>query len=126
MIAAAACLLLTGCGRSVREMSSLPALSRPYLGEYKCERLLLAGEDALAAFDGVRLTLGADGTATLAWRTREGGEGSILLNYRADPDAQEIAFFPPGGAARTFPMKKGTVCLGEIVGGRYLYASFCR
>lgn len=118
--------MLTGC-RSVSEMSTLSELSRPYVGEYVCEKLLLSGEDMLPAFECVRLQLTYGGDAVLSWRTEEGGEGEYLLGYEADPERGMIIFFPParGAAPRTFPLEKGSVRLGLSLGGRYLYAEFC-
>ncbi len=124
-----AAALCAGCeGGTVSEMSSLPELSRPYVGEYRCETLTLAGEDMLSSFEYVRLILSYEGEATLFWRTAEGCEGEYSLQYEADPDGGRIAFIPRGrgAAARTFPLEKGNVRLGLNLGGRYLYAQFGR
>ena len=123
-----AAALLTGCEGDVSEMSTLSELSRPYVGEYRCDTLTLAGEDMLSAFEYVRLELAYDGEATLSWQSAEGGRGEYTLRYEADPEAGRITFHVPGqaGAGRTFPMEKGSVRLWQNLGGRCLYARFGR
>lgn len=120
------CVLFAGCEGDVTKMSSLAELSRPYVGEYECEQLTLAGKDMLKEFEWVRLTLGYDGNAVLFWKKKDAGEGEYSMRYEADPDGGTITFFPEkrGIAARTFPMKEGTLRIGLSLGGRYLEAVF--
>lgn len=120
------CLVFTGCEGDVTKMSSLAELSRPYVGEYQCEQLTLAGKDMLSDFEWVRLTLGYDGNAVISWKKTDENKGEYSMRYEADPDGETITFFPEkrGIAARTFPMKNGTVRIGMSLLGRYLEAVF--
>ena len=122
------CLTLPACEGSVYEMSSLPELSRPYAGEYACRSLTLGRRDCLADFAFVRLTLGADGRAVLAWKKTSGGEGAYSLGYRVDEEAGDITFFPDarGACPRTFPMEGGVLTVRLRLAGCDLVAVFAR
>ena len=117
--------LLTGCEGGVSEMSSLTELSRPYLGEYVCERLLLAGEDVLPAFGELRLTLTPAGEACFSWTTKEGAAGTCRLPFEAQPDEGRLLLVR-GNVRYACRLEEASVRLGTSLGGRYLYAQFAR
>ena len=72
------------CGCSVSEMSTLRELSRPYTGEYECEKLTYAGRDLLGDYEYIRLTLEYGDEAALRWKDHAGGEGGFALSYEAE------------------------------------------
>lgn len=112
--------LLTGCALS--EMSSLGELTRPYEGEYNCETLCIGEEELLARFDYVRLTL-KNGDAQLRWRSVEGGEGAVSMQYEMREDS--VTFSKNGRmGAYTFPVHEGTIVISYNLGGRLLLARF--
>ena len=117
---------LAGCEADLAKMSTLGELSRAYAGEYRCETFTLAGEDMLGEFAWIRLDLDYGGQAKVFWKRTSGGEGEYSLDYRADPEGEQITFYPPAGGARAFPMQGGTVRIELLLGGRYLYALFTR
>lgn len=126
IFAACACALLcallaTGC--AVDEMTTLKEVSRPYVGEYRCKRLLLGGEDRTEEYDLV-LSLGYHGELSL--RARNGtGEHTLMGNYELDGEAGALLVTPSGGERKLLlPYREGVVSLGYVLGGKLLYAEF--
>lgn len=126
-LAALLCLFaLCSCGK-VEEMSSLYEISRPYTGEYVCERLLLGGEEYTEKFDYIKLKLGYNGKFTLTYRDAEGREGSFRGDYEMKETGDEITFTARTGlrsVSRTFPVENGAILMDLTLGQKLLHAEF--
>lgn len=123
-IAAVPLLLLSGC--EVSKMSSLPELSKPYVGVYECETITLGGEDYAEKFDDLRLELGYDGAFTIVY-SADGNKGELGGNYTVDPEAGEITLSSRYGlrsVSYTFPMEKGKILIDYNFSGKLLHAEF--
>ena len=124
MLTAFLCLFVL-CGCEVENMSSLPDLSRPYLGVYECEELSLGGEDMTQKFEFVRLELLYGGNFQLSYRTATGSEGGYSGEYEMKED--NITFTAQYGVLRrsfTFPVEKGSIFIDYNLNGRLLHAQF--
>lgn len=116
-------LLLTGC--NVKEMSSLRDVSKPYVGEYQCEKLTLGGNDMLGRFEYVRLNLEYDGKFTLSYCGENGSKGKFGGEY--DFGENGVTFTADYGQiyeSRTFPYEKGVLYIEYPFGGTLLHAEF--
>lgn len=126
---AALCMCLTvSAGCDVSAMSSLTEISRPYTGEYRCEKLLLGGKDELDRFEWVKLNLAYGGKFTLRYRGAEGNEGSYAGEYEVSPTGETITFSAKKGLrklSQTFPVQKGAIVVDWTFGGKLLHAEFC-
>ena len=121
----ASLLLLGGC--DVTEMGSLPELSKPYVGVYKCETLSLGGEDVLNKFEDIQLELEYGGDFSLSFQTLEGMEGEYEGEYEVSVEDEEIKLSVTSGGAEKqfyFRMEKGEILLDYNLGGKLLHASF--
>lgn len=123
LAAAAAGIILLCAGCSVSEMSTLRELSRPYLGEYKCETLICGGTDMLSAFSGLRLTLTPGGEARFDWKNAEGGGASMSLPCETDIE-NGLVTLHAGGISRTATLQGGVLEMRAVMCGRLLYARF--
>lgn len=120
------CLLALG-GCDVSSMSTLAEISRPYTGEYRCEKLLLGGEDLLRHFEYIRLDLAQGGEFKVTYRGIEGNRGEFGGKYSLSKEMDEIALTARYGGktvTRVFPYTKGAVVIEENLGGKLLYAEF--
>lgn len=122
--AAVVCVLLSACGCSVSQMSSLRELSRSYVGVYECRALYAGGAD-LSAGATFTLTLEYDGRAVFSLR-RGGERRTFVCRYRAEPETGRIAFGTDDGPFRTYVMENGEIRMCAFAGGRALYAVFAR
>lgn len=119
--------LCTMAGCDVREMGSLQDLSKPYVGVYECDRLLLGGQDALRDFAYLRLELGYGGDFRFSYETLSGGKSEWEGTYTVDLSKEEIAMTaksPAGTLSRTFRMENGSVLFDGNFAGRSFFASF--
>ena len=82
------CLLLGVSGWS-RE-GKLTDISRPYLGEYRCESLYVGGEDKLGDFDYFRLELSSKGEMKLLYKLKDKEPTEVPLEYDYNSETQEI------------------------------------
>ncbi len=112
------CFTLTGC--DVATMSTLQELSRPYVGEYRCEQLTVGGRDFLGKKD-LRLALEQDGTFELFFAGKNRSE--ISGNYEVSEGGEQISF-TAGNHSRSFPIYDGAICIELPLGSRLLYAQF--
>lgn len=116
-------LFLTGC--DVKEMSSLRELSRPYVGEYRCNKLTLGGEDLLGRFEAIKLTLTYFGDFTLCYTDMWKGEGEYSGRYLAEEDSV-LFLIPSGGEEKRyrFPYEEGKILVDLPLGEKLLHAEF--
>lgn len=118
-------LLSSGC--DLEEMTSLKDISKPYVGEYQCRKLTLAGEDELDRFEEVKLNLGYDGKFQLSYVDAEGGEdayeGSYTL-YTAQSTVKFSAETQGKEATYVFPYERGKIVMELLMNGKLLYAEF--
>jgi len=121
------CLALTLSACDVAQMSTLPELTKPYAGVYKCESIILGGEDMTEKFSKLDLELRYNGTFALSYEDEWGGKGEYHGNYSVDGEAEEITFTARTGVRNvsfTFPMVKGRVFVDYRLGKKLLHAVF--
>lgn len=121
------CLALTLSACDVAQMSTLPELTKPYAGVYKCESIILGGEDMTEKFSKLDLELRYNGTFALSYEDEWGGKGEYHGNYSVDGEAEEITFTARTGVRNvsfTFPIVKGRVFVDYRLGKKLLHAVF--
>lgn len=120
-----ACCILAGC--DVNSMSSLPEISRPYVGEYKCDVLRYGAEDMTERFESIKLNLKYGGDFVLSYESKGGSEGEWGGTYTVSPEGDQISLTAKAGmreAAYTFPIKDGTILIDYNFAGKLLHAEF--
>lgn len=125
--AALCCSLFALSGCSVKEMSSLTEISKPYAGLYECESLMLGGKEMSESFEKLYLELSSDNTFELIYRGAEGKKGGYNGRYEYNEEAQTITFYAYVGRrsrAYTFPMEKGKIYIDYNLGGQLLHGVF--
>lgn len=108
----------------VNEMSSLEEISKPYTGEYQCEKLLYGAKDYTDLYE-IKLTLEADGSFRLSYRDGHGGEGGYQGQYVYEENI--IVFTSKNGAksvSRGFLYENGIISIELPIGGKLLHAEF--
>lgn len=126
-IAALAACLFCFCACDVSSMSSLTDISRPYTGEYRCEKLIFGGKEQKERFEFIKLNLDYGGNFELTYKDNEGNEGGFEGEYDVSEEKEEITFRGKMGlrtAEHTFPMEKGAILVDFNFGGRLLHAEF--
>ncbi|MDE5897383.1 MAG: hypothetical protein K2H43_06190 [Clostridia bacterium] len=121
------CVLLALCGCSVQEMSTLPELSKPYLGIYECETLRIGDTDFCDRFEYLNVELKYSGDFVLSYRGTDGNQTELSGKYKADPEAGEITFSARTGlrnSSFTFPLQEGKITVDYNFGGKLLHAVF--
>lgn len=116
---------LTGC--DLERTSSLKDISRPYVGEYKCKKLQIGGEEELSRFESVKLELTYDGKFCLTYEDTQGGEGAYAGKYTLSEENASLAMTSDeGGKAQTyvFPYENGKVEMRLLFREKLLYAVF--
>lgn len=117
--------LFSGCDLS--EMSSLRDVSRPYVGEYKCKKLQLGGEDYSGDFEFITLALTYDGAFKLKYADVNGGEGAYQGTYKISEEQKTVTLSSPSrGKEETyvFLYEKGKIVMTLPMGEKLLYAEF--
>ena len=105
---------------------SLTDVTKPYLGEYECQRAIFDGKDYAQEFSYIRLTFSADNTFTLSYKTKEGLCGSEKGEYSYDEEKEEVTLFTQGRHSfkRTFPLVKGNIYMSLRLGDKTLQVQF--
>lgn len=119
------CVAMTLCSCEVAEMGTLPELSKPYLGVYRCESISLGGEDMTEKFQSIELELGYNGSFSLSYKDERGRKGEYHGSY--ETDGEEITFTALRGIKNTsftFPMEKGKIYVDYPLGPKLLHAVF--
>ena len=111
---------------SVLKSGSLTDITKPYLGEYECQRAIFDGKDYAQEFSYIRLTFSADNTFTLSYKTKEGLCGSEKGEYSYDEEKEEVTLFTQGRHSfkRTFPLVKGNIYMSLRLGDKTLQVQF--
>lgn len=126
LLLVAALCVLCGCNK-VENMGSLPQLSKPYVGEYQCEKLIFGGEEQTDKFDYIKLTLKYGGKFVLSYRDTEQREGAYEGEYEMSPDGKELTLSAKAGlrtVSRTFPVTDGIILMDLTFAGKLLHAEF--
>ena len=119
------CLLLGVSGWS-RE-GKLTDISRPYLGEYRCESLYVGGEDKLGDFDYFRLELSSKGEMKLLYKLKDKEPTEVPLEYDYNSETQEITVRGQWGIFKmqqSFPLKNGELNALLRFGNKQLLIKF--
>jgi hypothetical protein len=104
--------------------SSLPDITKPYLGEYECKNATLGERDYMSYFDDIRLELKSDETFSLRYQTIDGRKGEETGKYAYNPQTQTICLELQQGVKRCFPLKKGILSISFQIGDKLLNAQF--
>lgn len=115
------------CGCDVSSMSTLSDISKPFVGEYACGRLLLNGEDVLPQYEYVKLSLDYDGSFGLSFCGVDGNEDEYHGGYRVLTNDEQIEFTFEEGLnrqRRVFPLKDGVIYIDLLFRNALLHAEF--
>lgn len=116
---------ITGC--NMNEMSSLKDISRPYVGEYKCRKLQMGGEDELKNFEYIKLELDYSGTFQVSSQDLNGKEDFYDGTYKISEEEATVTLSSKAGGKEqsfVFPYEKGKVIIQLHFNEKLLYAEF--
>ena len=124
----ALCAVFALCAcEKVEDMGTLPDISKPYVGEYVLERLMLGDRDFTDRFDEAKLSLTYEGKFKLTYREKDGQSGEYTGDYSVSTEREEITFSSQTGlrtVPRTFPIKNGAIFIDLKLGTKLLHAEF--
>lgn len=109
------------------ELTTLPEISKPYVGVYECEELYFGGEEWLGRFDFLELSLERYGEYVLRFREKGGRSGETKGKYSysiADSTLTLEANVFGETKRRTFSVEKGVVGLTFPLGEKVFLAKF--
>ncbi len=109
---------LSGC--DVSRMSTLSEISKPYVGEYRCEQLTIGGRDLLPEEE-LRLELKSDGKFRVFFAGNRRGEAEG--EYFVSPDGNTVTF-SLDGKSYPFPIERGGILVRFPLGSQLLVAKF--
>lgn len=92
--------------------NTLTEITRPYLGMYECNQLLMDGESKLDEFEYIKIELKSDGEMYLYFLDKTGKSGQAIAEYTYDEKAQMLTMFKKIGQQtmkRSFPLKNGEI-----------------
>lgn len=115
----------TGC--NMEEMSSLKDISRPYVGEYKCRKLQMAGQDELDHFEYIKLDLDYSGKFQVSCQDINGNEDTYDGTYKISEEEATVTLTSNAGGKEqsfVFPYEKGKVIMQLLFNEKLLYAEF--
>ena len=128
VLLAAFCALFLFCAcEKVEDMGTLPDISKPYVGEYMLERLMIGDRDMTEHFDEAKLSLTYDGKFKLTYQETDGQSGEYGGDYSVSTEREEITFSSKAGlraVSRTFPIKNGAIFIDLRLGPKLLHAEF--
>ena len=92
--------------------NSLTEITRPYLGVYECEQLLIDGEDCLDDFKYIKIQLQTGGQMSVEFVDKQGKKGKLSAEYEYDERTQLLSVYSVVGTKkikRSFPLKNGEI-----------------
>ena len=104
--------------------STLPDITKPYLGEYECQIATLGTTDYTDYFQDIRLELKSDETFILRYKTLDGRRGEENGTYKYDKNTQTVCLSSPKGIKHCCPLKKGVLSLSLPIGDKLLNVQF--
>lgn len=79
------------CACNVQEMSSLKAITKPYITQYECIEAKLGNENFLEGFDYIRLTLLNKSDLELTFKRTNGKKRTATGTYTFDEKTHEFS-----------------------------------
>ncbi len=106
--------------------STLPEISRPYLGEYECILATLGSEDLLSSYDYIKLELKPNGTLIISYQMENGEKGEETGEYSYDENKEElkVRLGKNGIIKRNFPLQNGEILAQVRIGLKMLTLKF--
>ncbi|MBR2646423.1 MAG: hypothetical protein IKD47_02565 [Clostridia bacterium] len=106
--------------------SKLTDITRPYLGEYQCERATYGSKDYLDTYTDIRLELKSDNTFVLTALDKTNKKKTIKGKYSYDEKKQTLTMrWGKGGfIRRKIPLNGGELCLTIQIGNKTLVMNF--
>lgn len=110
------------------EKENLPSITKPYLGEYECEKAQFGGRDILENFSYIRLELKLNGECVVRAKNKDGKTHQRTGKYAYDEKTQEIAFSlgKTDGIKRKFALKDGKIEIVFTAHGKSFYMQFTK
>ena len=104
---------------------SLTDITKPYLGEYECKKIVFDGEDHSDWFSDVRLELKPDKTFVLTY-PQNGKKHETKGRYVYDEQSETITLSAEGAETfkRRFPLKDGMIYITLTFGEKTLSMQF--
>ncbi len=105
---------------------SLKDITKPYLGEYECDRATVGEKDYLENFAYIRLELEKDNNFVLHYKTKEGVKGEQTGKYTYDEKERAIylSLGANGELKRKIPLDKGKLSLSFPLGSQIFCLEF--
>lgn len=104
--------------------STLPQISKPYLGTYDCERAYYGSTDVLEGFSYIRLELKDKETYVLSFCEKGEKKQERSGQYAYDEAKGRLTLYADGGIQRSFPLEKGMLTVDVPILGKTLYLQF--
>lgn len=108
------------------DMDGLKDITRPYLGEYRCESALYGETDYLSYFSFVKLELKSQGEYLLTYKLKDGKSQQKTGKYEYDKEKKSIKLLSPMGNEwdREFPVENGKIIVAFPLGGKCIKLTF--
>ena len=103
---------------------SLPDLSKPYLGVYKCAEATLDDEDLSRYCKDISIDLKDKNCYILRYQVKGGKAQKVQGEYQYDTQKEEITLTFDGGKKRSFPLKNGQLRVFILLGDKALKINF--
>jgi hypothetical protein len=106
--------------------STLPQITRPYLGDYECKLATLGSQDLLENFSFISLELKPNNTFVLSYKEKDGEKKEETGKYSYDHEKQELSIElgKNGLIKRKFPLKNGELMVDFRIGTKLLVLKF--
>ncbi len=107
--------------------SSLTEISRPYLGEYRCESLYFNGEDKLGDFEYFKLEIRSGGEMKLLFKEKDKKDKCVDLTYEYDEGKKEFIVKSQFGVFKKeekVPFENGKLTALLRLGGKQVLIKF--
>ena len=101
--------LISLCALFSPVKSELKDITKPYLGQYTCQKATLAGFSVKDKFRFIRLELKKDGTFLLSYQKNKGKTVEEQGKYEYDSDRETIRIIGDKRFDREFPIKQGVI-----------------
>lgn len=110
----------------ISKKSTLPEISRTYLGEYECITATLGSQDILSSYEYIKLELKPDNQYVLSYQMENGDQGEETGEYQYDAKKQTlcIRLGKNGIIKRKFPIQNGEIVAQIRIGLKTLVLRF--
>jgi hypothetical protein len=108
------------------DMGGLKDITKPYLGEYRCESALYGKTDCLQYFSFIKFELKTGEEYLLTFKFKDGKQQQKTGKYEYDKEKKTIKILTPAGNEwhREFPVENGKIIFAFPFGDKCLKLTF--